>query len=403
MERTYQQLIEHHITHHQQMCFMSGPRQAGKTTISLAVAKSKSCYLYLNWDDHEDKTLILQGRKAILAHPTLQQSSSTPPVIVFDEIHKYKHWKQFLKGFYDHTKGEYQIIVTGSAKLNIYRAGADSLMGRYLLFRVHPFSLAECQQQNRPQTLIQPPYLSKTALSLESLMTFGGFPDPLLKQDKPFMVQWKKLRQHQLFREDIRDLKGILDMSQFELTAELLKQQTGQLLNYSSIAKSVRVSADTIRRWIKSLEEFYYCFTIKPWSRNVKRSLIKEPKIYLWNWSEAPNQGAKFENLMACHLLKAVHYWNDSGLGEFGLYFIRDKEKREVDFLITRDHEPWFLVEAKLAANSSISKTLHHFHEHIKPQHAFQVTYDLPFVDKNCFDYSTPIVVSAQTFLSQLV
>lgn len=184
---------------------------------------------------------------------------------------------------------------------------------------------------------------------------------------------------------------------------KILKKQAGQATNYSSIANAVKVSSNTVSRWINVLQSLYFCFTIKPWSKNVKRSLIKEPKVYLWDWSEVQDPGARYENFIACHLLKATHFWTDYGLGEFELHFLRDKEKRAVDFLVTRDGKPWFLVEAKLSNNQRISPALHYFQEQTQSPHAFQVVYNLPFHEKNCFDYKKPIIVSAQAFLSQLV
>ena len=182
-----------------------------------------------------------------------------------------------------------------------------------------------------------------------------------------------------------------------------MKACVGKQTSYESLAKTVRATGVSIRKWINTLNSLYYSFEVRPWSKNISRSLIKEPKYYLWDWSDIEDEGAKGENFIACHLLKAVHYWTDFGFGNYGLYYLRDKEKREVDFLVTKNDKPWFLVEVKHKRNHGIDPSLYHFQEQTKAPHAFQVVVDLPFVNKNCFEESGPIIVPAKTFLSQLI
>jgi predicted AAA+ superfamily ATPase len=206
-----------------------------------------------------------------------------------------------------------------------------------------------------------------------------------------------------LFREDLRDLTRVQELGQIQVLAELIGRQPGQLVNYSSLARNVNVSVDTVRRWFAVLESLYYSFTVRPWHRNVPKSLRKQPKIYLRDWSTIPQGGARLENFVAAHLLKAVEWWQDIGLGSYGLFYLRDKQKREVDFLVMRDDEPWFLVEAKGSANRPLSPALAYFQETLRARHAFQVALHLPFVDADCFARRRPTVVPARTFLSQLV
>ena len=188
-----------------------------------------------------------------------------------------------------------------------------------------------------------------------------------------------------------------------EVLAHTLQQQTGQLLNYTSLAKKMRASDKTIRKWIAILDSFFFCFRVLPWSSNIPRSLLKAPKIYLWDWSMILDEGKKFENFIASHLLKVCHFWTDIGKGQYDLFFLRTKEGKEVDFLITQENKPWILVEAKSSNDKTISKNLRYFHHILGSQYAFQVVRDLPYIDKSCFDYTTPTVVPATTFLSQLV
>ena len=206
-----------------------------------------------------------------------------------------------------------------------------------------------------------------------------------------------------LFREELRDISKIHEIGQVEILAELIKRQTGQLVNFAALARKIRASQDSIRRWISVLESLYYCFTVRPWTENVTRSILKDPKLYLWDWSEIVDEGARNENFIASHLLKAVHWWNDIGFGDFGLYFLRTKDKREVDFLVTRDGRPWFLVEVKSSSRSSLSRNLYYFHERLETEQAFQVSINADYVGANCFETTGPVLVPARTFLSQLV
>lgn len=402
MKRIYASIIREHFERHEQMVFLIGPRQAGKTTVGLMAKELTNQFAYLNWDNLDHRKIIIEGVRSVADFAGLDKLTREVPIILFDEIHKYGKWKTFLKGFFDTYKGKVKIIVTGSSRLDIYKKGGDSLMGRYFPYRLHQLSLAELGRVDLSEKEINEPFKSKSH-DFERLLNNGGFPEPFLKNDSKFLNRWKTLRQEQLFREDIRDLSRIQELGQIELLAEILKHQAGQLTNYSSLANKINVSSDTIRRWIKTLQSFFYCFTVQPWSKNIPRSLIKEPKTYLWDWVNVDEEGARVENLVASHLLKAVHYWTDSGLGQYGLWFIRDKEKREVDFLVSRDKKPWFLVEVKLSSKGGISKNLTFFRDRIKARHAFHVVYDMDYIPKDCFKHSDPIIVPARTFLTQLV
>lgn len=402
MKRIYTAVIKEHFERYQQMIFLVGPRQAGKTTVSLMAKEFTNQFAYLNWDNMDHRKIILAGINSVASFAGVDKLTSQLPVIVFDEIHKYGKWKTFLKGFFDTYKTKVRIIVTGSSRLNVYKKGGDSLMGRYFLYRLHQLSLGELGRVDLPEGEINPPFQSKNR-DFEKIFKNGGFPEPFLKDDPRFLNRWKRLRQEQLIREDIRDLSRIQEIGQIELLSEFLKHQSGQLTNYTNLANKINVSSVTIRRWIKTLQAFFYCFTLQPWSKNVSRSLIKEPKTYLWDWTNVDDDGHRAENLVAVHLLKAVHFWTDYGFGRYELWFIRDKEKREVDFLVSRDSKPWFLVEVKLSSKDGLNKNLFYFQEEIKAKHAFQVVFDMEYVPENCFKHTRPIIVPVQTFLSQLV
>jgi predicted AAA+ superfamily ATPase len=276
-------------------------------------------------------------------------------------------------------------------------------MGRYFAYRMHPLSTAELTYGSLRDGLIEHQPRPVDGGQFEALLRFGGFPEPFLRQETRFWNRWRRLRSQQLFKEDLRDLTRIQELGQVETLAELIRLQVGQLTSYTSLATGVNASVDSIRRWTRTLEALYYCFPVRPWYRNVARALRKEPKYYLWDWSLVDTPGARVENFVASALLKAVHLWTDHGNGDFGLFFIRDKEKREVDFVVVRDGRPWFLVEVKSSGSKHLSPALKYFQNKTGARHAFQLAMDLPFIERDCFEHTTPIIVPARTLLAQLV
>ena len=403
MHRNYNQLFLNHFHSHHQMVFVMGPRQAGKTTVAQNMISSWKHGHYYSWDNINDRELILKGPREVAANVGLQELAQAKPIIVLDELHKYLDWRDFLKGFYDSYPDQSRILVTGSAKLDIFSRGGDSLMGRYFPFHFHPLSVAElCRETfdeerdfwESPQQLEQETF--------QNLWRFGGYPDPFLKSSDQFLRRWHTLRNQQLFHDDMRNLTRIQDIARVELLAKILRQNVGCLQPYTNLANKLRVNDKTVRDWLGVLRSLYYCFTVRPWSTNVIRSLLKEPKYYLWDWSLCKDEGARAENFVALHLLKAVHLWNDLGLGGYALHFVRNKDKREVDFLVVRNDKPWMLIEVKLN-KEKLSPSLIYFQNQLQANYALQVVINMPYVDKTCFTSPEPIIVPAITFLSQLV
>lgn len=400
MQRLYDDILNKHINQLPQMAFLAGPRQVGKTTIAKHLL-DKRAGIYLNWDVLEDRELILSGHNNImLKHPSPKLGQPSP-VTVLDEIHKFKDWKNYLKGFYDDCKEVTRIVVTGSSRLDVFSRGGDSLMGRYFPYSVYPLTISELLKLEKPQSLISEPKQLSNEL-WHTLWTYGGFPDPFIQRDVAYFNQWQNMRHQQLFKEDVIDLGKVSDIAQIEVLASLIKANTGGLINYTSLGKAVRSSDQTIRRWFDLLESVYYCFRIRPWSKNVSRSLRKEPKGYLLDWSLVKDPGAKAENFIASHLYRSTRIWTQLGLGEFDLFYLRDKEKNEVDFLVTQGEQPWFLVEVKHSNTQKLSPSLALFQKQIDAPHAFQVAVDAEFINEDCFAHNTPLIVPARTFLSQI-
>ncbi len=397
--RLYDAVLAEHLANHRQMAFVSGPRQVGKTTTCRRHADE-----YRNWDNLDDRELMLSGPAELARRLGANRLSGEIPVALFDELHKFPRWKTFVKGVYDTYGDRLRIVVTGSSRLDVYRRGGDSLMGRYFSYRMHPFSVAETVSRELPDAgrVVRPP-TAVDAADFEALWRHGGHPEPFLKRDIRFSRRWRSLRLRQLVREDIRDLTQVQQLDQLEVLVHRLGRESARQLVYDRLARDVRVSVETARRWVAALCDFHLGFLVRPWFRNVSRSLRKEPKWYQRDWADIEDVGDKAETFVACHLLKAVDGWNDLGLGRFDLGYLRDKEKREVDFVVVRDGEPWFLAEVK-HRDEAVGPSLGYFQEQLGAPFAFQVVVDAKAVDADCFAApGPPLVVPARTLLSQLL
>jgi len=347
---------------------------------------------YLNWDVREDRKNIIQAA-----------FKGDAEILLFDEIHKYKDWKNYLKGQFDKHRKDYKILVTGSARLDVYRRGGDSLMGRYYHYRLHPFSLAEFMGKKNDLKPFQEINFddagAEASDTLAALIKFGGFPEPLLKQDERDLRRWHSQRMELLVKEDIRDLENIRDLSALQILVDLLPTKVGSLLSLNSLREDLSVAHKTVANWMDILERFYYHFRIYPFSHKKIKSLKKEPKMYLWDWSDiTDNEGAKSENIVASHLLKLCHYLNDANGYKTELSFLRDIDGREVDFLVTESGKPWFAVEVKSSAKD-IAKSLNYFDGKLNIPFLYQV------VDEKNVDVKKDKIrmISREKFLAALI
>lgn len=396
VKRMYSAIFADHFTKNRQMVFLSGPRQVGKTTVAKAMAD-----VYLNWDRRADRMLFLKGEDEVAKAAGLSVRRETPPIVVFDEIHHYPKWRQFLKGHFDTYGENSRTIVTGSARLDLRkRGGGDSLMGRYFPFRMHPLSVGELLRPAMPEKEIAAPAeLGEDDWS--AIVGFGGFPEMFCARSAPFATRWRRTRREQLVRIDIANETGIRDLDQLDALAEILAKRSGQQVVYSSLAADVQTNEVTVRQWLSTLNAFFLGFTVRPWFRNVANSIRKTPKWYLRDWSGIADPGARNETMVACHLLKAVETWTDLGFGDYGLYYLRDRNKNEVDFLVARDGEPWLLAEVK-TSDTTPARALGSMQRQLNVGVALQVVADLPFEKVDCFAPGPPCSVPMRTFLSQL-
>jgi predicted AAA+ superfamily ATPase len=323
------------------MAFVGGPRQVGKTTLALGMLGPNATEKhpgYLSWDDPRSASRL---RRVELP--------PGEPLLVLDEVHKYARWRNLVKGIYDVEKSERRIIVTGSARLDYYRKGGDSLANRYRYFRLHPFSLPEIGSQ-------------PGKADLEALLKFGGFPEPLFGQDETQHRIWQRDRLARVVREDLRDLEYVREVSLVEHLVELLPSRVGSPLSVKNLSGDLEVDHKTVERWLQILENMYVCFRVAPFGAPRVRAVKKERKLYLWDWSAVDDPGPRFENLVGAQLLKYCHFVEDTEGHPMELRYLRDTDRREVDFVVTRKGKPLFAVECK-TSDRDVDPALQYFAE----------------------------------------
>ena len=322
----------------EKMLIIGGPRQVGKTTFALSFLNpsEKTHPAYYNWDIERRRKEVLNAE-----FPTGQA------LIVLDEIHKYSRWRNLVKGFYDESYPRRNFLITGSARLDHYRKGGDSLLGRYHYQRLHPFSLLELNPE---------PSMD----DISALLMSGGFPEPLLKGSERFARRWRSERATRVVREDLRDLEHVKDISLIELLLDALPARVGSPLSVRSLQEDLKVAHESVSRWLELLENVYLTYRILPYGSPKIRAVRKEQKLYFWDWAAVEDKGARFENMLASHLLKYCHYLEDTEGFKMELRFIRDKERREVDFVVIKDKKPVFAVECKTGEKSP-AKHLRYF------------------------------------------
>jgi len=327
----YKVKMERGLTNHiradlaKKIVLITGPRQAGKTTLAKKIDLS---FDYFNYDSAEHRLALME-----------KSWDRAKSLIIFDELHKMKEWKSWLKGVYDTEEMPPSLLVTGSAKLDTYRKVGDSLAGRFFQYRLHPLDLKEIQR------VLQPVDMEK---SLDQLLVTGGFPEPFLDGSVSFYKRWKRSHLDIILRQDLVDLEKISQIQAIETLIELLRGRVGSPISYSSLAGDLQCSDKTVKKWLTILENMYVIFKVTPYHKNIARSLLKAPKYYFYDTGQVlGGKGVKLENITACALLKEIHRLGDC-LGEmYKLHYLRTKEKHEIDFLVTGDEGDPLMLEVK--------------------------------------------------------
>ena len=346
------------------MIFLAGPRQSGKTTFARQMADQEKDSLYFNYDLISDRRRFL---KDPLFFQAMDRKGDAPPLLIFDEIHKHRDWRNYLKGVYDGFHRDYRFLILGSGRLDLYRKGGDSLAGRYFLFHMFPMTLAEFgRRKSTVPEILKNPECAVQSASPElreawgALERFSGFPEPFTAGSQARFLRWSNTYLEQIIRGDLRDLTSIRNLDLVEQLTHLIPDRIGSPLSMDSLARDLETSPATVKQWLLALDNVFLGFRLSPWSRSIRRALTKERKFYLMNPAGISDPGARFENLVALELWRAVHHWSELGLGAFTLHYVRNKEKEEVDFLIARDRKPALLIECKLSGDN-IPKSLLRF------------------------------------------
>jgi len=334
------------------MVFVAGPRQVGKTSLAKEVLAQvgRGKGVYLNWDAPED-------RKRILA----REWDRAAPLVVFDELHKYNRWKNWLKGIFDTRPPHQQYLITGSARLDTYRRGGDSMVGRFHLWHLHPFSIGE-----------HPP-IGARENGIARLLKVGGFPEPFLSNDERFARRWRLERHTQILREDVRDLERVDALTQMEQLLQLLQERTGSPVVMAHLARDLELAPRTVARYLDILSRVFLCFIVPTYTTKLSRAIRKPPKIFFFDNADVlGDEGSRFENLVATHLLKRIQFQQEYSGHRYELRYLRDKEQREVDFVILRDRKVYELWEAKLT-DTTPSPHLRYYTKLLRPERSIQV------------------------------
>ncbi|MCX7174624.1 MAG: ATP-binding protein [Proteobacteria bacterium] len=327
MERTLTPLIQTDLG--RKMVFLSGPRQSGKTTLARSLAAAWPDAQVLNWDVADDRRVILH-----------QSWSPRARLVVFDELHKMRGWKVWLKGVYDGRQEGQAILVTGSARLETFRQSGESLAGRYFAWRLHPITVKEWVAASG----------ATPEAALGRILERGGFPEPFLADEPVDAERWRQRYLEDVIREDILEFSRIGEIRAMRLFVDMLRTRVGSPLSLASLARDLQVSPTTLGRYLEILEALHIVFTVRPFHRNIARALLKEPKVYFFDTGLVNgDDGARFENACAAMLLRHAHFLQDSAGRAMSLHYVRDKEGREIDFALCENDEPVGFAECKLS------------------------------------------------------
>lgn len=353
------------------MVFVGGPRQVGKTTMAKSLLEKDS--LYLNWD-------IPQHRESIMKHEI-----PTENMVVFDELHKYKQWRQYLKGIFDLYGNQKKILVTGSARLDFYRHGGDSLQGRYHFLRLLPLTVAELG--------------INTKSDLNNLLTLSGFPEPFFSGSETEAKRWSREYRSRLIQDDLVNLEKVTDVQKIEFLMMRLPDLVGSPLSINSLREDLHASHKAVSNWISILEKLYAIFRIPPFEDNILRAITKMQKHYHYDWSLVKEKGLRFENMIAVHLLKWCCYQQDVLGEDTELRYFKDIDGREVDFVVVENKKPIFCVECK-QKDESPSNHMRYFLTRFPSCEGWHVTLE---GNKNIVSRDRIRITSAEVFLQNFV
>lgn len=333
---------------------LSGPRQVGKTTLCKMLSNN---FDYINFDAAEHRIILKE-----------KAWDRAKDLIIFDELHKLKNWKAWLKGVYDTEGINPKLIVTGSSKLDTYKKAGDSLAGRFFYYKLHPLDLKEIKDYLKPD---------KIEKSLDLLLKIGGFPEPFISGSLDYYNKWKKTHLDIILKQDLIENESIKNIIEIETMIELLKYKVGSLSSYSSLARDLQCSDKTVKKWLLAIENLFVVFKITPYSKNIARSILKAPKYYFYDIGQLINDEAcRFENLLATTINKEIDKQNQCFGKNYTLHYLKNKNGNEIDFLIISNNIPYMAIEAKLSEDKP-SKNFDLFSNVLKGAFKIQVVKNL--------------------------
>ncbi len=398
------------------MVFLAGPRQVGKTRLAKKwLQKNSSDHLYYNWDDISTRRAYLNDSRFF--ESPARAPGLVNPWIVFDEIHKRRLWRDILKGAYDIFGEEFRFLITGSARLDLFRSSGDSLVGRYNLFHMMPLSIKEITGnafqaeifipenfdslvKNFKEAVTQPQE-AEIAGAYVDLMNFGPFPEPFLRQNTRFCRKWHQDYISLLIRQDLRDVSRVVELDKIENLVLLLPRRITAPLSMANLSNELEAAHTSVKKWLEELKRLFLVFPVSPWAKKIPRGLRKEKKWYFIDWYFAPEGAARLENMMASCLYRLSLTMSDMGYGNFRLHYIRTLDKKEIDFVLVKDNQPFMAVEVK-KGEESLSKPL----KDRKKWFGDGETIGIQVVDKRGVLRKYPDntwVMSAERFLAMLI
>jgi uncharacterized protein len=349
-----------------QMRFITGPRQCGKTSMAKSRLKQEDCpENYFNWD--EKKTRDLYRKEGDFVYGLRARGGKK--WVCFDEMHKMPKWKNILKGFFDANEKDTVFLVTGSARLEIFRRSGDSLAGRYFQFRLNPLILAEYEGRSYADAedggdareFVEKSLGNEGRQSaMKEMLNLGPFPEPLIRGEKAFASLWHDNYMERIIKEDMRDLTMVRELEKVVDLVHMMPSRIGSPLSVNSLREDLEMNHATVKKYVAHLSSMYALFLLPPFTANLNRPVKKEKKAYFYDYALIPDEGARFENFVALELLSRVELWNNSGKGKYGLYFVRSAAGKESDFLMTKNNRPYILFEAKLNQKNIESHHKHH-------------------------------------------
>ncbi|MFO8061862.1 MAG: AAA family ATPase [bacterium] len=401
MERIIYKAQWNELKNDRKMVFISGPRQAGKTTLAKSIAKNYSNTLYYNYDTEPEK-IILEPN----FFENINRIDDTIPLVILDEIHKYKNWKSYLKGKFDKFGSDYQFILTGSGRMEMFNKRDDALTGRFVSMRLFPLTLREFKNNGNIEDFKKHKVRSLSLTGKNNaeniknnLLEYSPFPEPFLKSNKRFYRRWYRTYINQIILQDIKDMTAIRHTKAVESLMRIMPERICAPLQYSSLSKLLQISIPTVKNWLNTLEQFFIVFSIMPYTE-ISRALIKNRKYYMYDYGSISDKGAKFENFVALELLQFVEYWNCMGEGEFELRYLKNKEQQEIDFIVLLNGKPFLIIEAK-SGDESISKSVYKFQNSLNVP-VVQLVNKPKLYKKKKNNKNDIYILSAAQFLSNL-